>query len=69
MEKIPVDDLDDKYEVSDMANIRNTETGNILKQCVKNGYYMVGLQNKNTKKTISLSTNRIVLTAFKGTIQ
>ena len=67
--KIPVGEhkhLDDKYEVSNFGILRNTQTNINLKPHITNGYYVISLQDSITKKTITLSVNRIVLIAFKG---
>jgi hypothetical protein len=67
--KIPINNekhLDDKYEVSNLGNLRNTQTNMNLKPHITNGYYTINLPDLITKKTISLSVNRIVLIAFKG---
>jgi NUMOD4 motif/HNH endonuclease/DNA endonuclease I-HmuI-like, NUMOD-like domain len=63
--EIPIENLDEKYGVSNLGRIRNTETRKILKQNIKNGYYMIRLAN-SSKKYVSLSINRVVLITFKG---
>jgi hypothetical protein len=49
------------YEVSSFGNIRNKNTGRILKASSKGGYYSVGLSNVKTK---SYSVHQLVAKAF-----
>jgi hypothetical protein len=49
------------YEVSSFGNVRNKNTGRILKACNKSGYFSVGLSNIKTK---SFEVHRLVAKAF-----
>jgi hypothetical protein len=49
------------YEVSTFGNVRNKNTGRILKPANQGGYYNVGLSNVKTK---SVSIHRLVAIAF-----
>ena len=51
----------DKYEVSTLGNVRNKNTGRILKSANKGGYLCVGLSNKVTK---TYQVHRLVALAF-----
>jgi hypothetical protein len=51
----------DKYEVSTFGNVRNKNTGRILKQANMGGYYGVGLSNKTTK---TYPVHRLVALTF-----
>ena len=50
------------YNVSNFGNIKNTVTGQVLKNSVKAGYCNVSLTNENYKKT--LKVHRLVALAF-----
>ena len=51
------------YEVSDKGNVRNTNTGRILKTAMQNsGYTIVSLRKNGKTKTVSI--HRLVLEAF-----
>jgi len=50
------------YNVSNFGNIKNTVTGQVLKNSVKAGYCNVSLINENHKKT--LKVHRLVALAF-----
>jgi len=49
------------YQVSSFGNVRNKNTGRILKACNKGGYFSVGLSNKKIK---SIEVHRLVAKAF-----
>lgn len=51
----------ENYEVSSFGNIRNKNTGRILKASSKGGYYSVGLSNIKTK---SFRVHQLVAKAF-----
>jgi hypothetical protein len=51
----------DKYEVSSFGNVRNKNTGRILKSANNGGYLCVGLSNKITK---TFPVHRLVALAF-----
>lgn len=54
----------DKYEVSDLGQIRNKKTGRILKQAHQNtGYTIVSLRKNNSTKTYSV--HRLVMETFE----
>ena len=50
-----VNDLDyDNYEVSNLGNVKNSVTGNILRQGISVGYYSVRLSQNNIKKSFKV---------------
>ena len=51
----------DNYEVSSFGNVRNKNTGRILKKANLGGYYCVGLSNIKTK---TFSVHRLVAMSF-----
>lgn len=60
--QIVVDDVTYDYEVSSYGNVRNVETGRILKQCDNKGYLRVGLCKNKKQKTFSV--HRLVAIMF-----
>ncbi len=54
----PIKEYEDKYEVSDMGNIRNSLTKINRKLSLKNGYHYVSIYNK------SYRVNRLVAMTF-----
>jgi hypothetical protein len=56
----------DNYEVSSFGNVRNKNTGRILKPGIIGGYYCVGLSNIKTK---SFSVHRLVALTFIENIE
>ena len=52
----------ENYEVSNLGNVKNSDTGNIFKLNTKNGYKYVTL--RNSKKDKSYRVNRLVALAF-----
>ena len=52
----------DKYEVSTLGNVRNSNTGRILKLTCKGGYLTTGLSKNSNGKT--LPVHRLVALAF-----
>lgn len=61
-EPFPLKDWKDRYEVSNMGNVRNIETGKLLKYSMKTGYKSYSFCIKNTKKSFKI--HRIVAMAF-----
>ena len=51
----------ENYEVSSLGNVRNKNTGRILKPGIIGGYYCVGLSNIKTK---TFSVHRLVALTF-----
>jgi HNH endonuclease/NUMOD4 motif/NUMOD1 domain len=51
----------ENYEVSSFGQVRNKNTGRILKKAIMSGYYCVGLSNKKTK---TFSVHQLVAKAF-----
>ena len=59
----PIEGYGDKYEVSKFGEVRNKNTGRILKQKIeRNGYVRVHLSDGKTAKSVLV--HRIVATAF-----
>ena len=54
----------DKYEVSSFGNIRNKNTGRILKIASKGGYGSVGLSNSKAKNKKTFSVHQLVAKNF-----
>jgi hypothetical protein len=52
----------ENYEVSNEGNIRNKNTGKILKKYIRNGYYSLSLCKNNKSKTVNI--HRIVAEHF-----
>jgi hypothetical protein len=59
---IEIDNVDYNYEVSNKGNVKNTQTGRILKPHLRTGYYSISLSNINKKKTYNIHT--LVATMF-----
>ena len=53
----------DNYEISNQGNVRNTDTGKVLKTCKNiHGYYLVGLYKNCIKQTLMI--HRLVALHF-----
>ena len=57
----PINDYDN-YEVSSLGNVRNSNTGRVLKQMCKGGYVFTGLSKNSSGKTCAV--HRLVALAF-----
>ena len=64
---VAINEFSDRYEVSDTGNIRNKETGKVLKPHLnsKTGYLQVMLTIKNKRQNVNI--HRLVLSSFKPT--
>lgn len=64
---VAINEFSDRYEVSDTGNIRNKETGQVLKPHLnsKTGYLQVMLTIKNKRQNVNV--HRLVLSSFKPT--
>ena len=52
----------ENYEISSLGNVRNSNTGRVLKQMCKGGYLFTGLSKNSNGKTTSV--HRLVALAF-----
>lgn len=65
---IPIEELD-KYEISDLGNIRNKKTGRVLKVCVhRDGYIFFRAFTKDKTKR-NYYIHRLVLISFTGNME
>jgi len=60
-EWLPIKDFEN-YEISSLGQVRNTNTGRILKLTTKGGYIFTGLWSNSKVKTIAV--HRLVALAF-----
>ena len=53
--------FDERYEISDVGELRNKKTGNILKLKVdRYGYHQIGLRKRSDRKKFWFSVHRLV---------
>jgi hypothetical protein len=57
--------LDFKYEINEYSNIRNIKSKKMLKQRLnRNGYYVIGVNDKNRGHSVPKEIHRLVAEAF-----
>lgn len=61
-EKFILLDIDDKYAISNLGNIKNVRNNTYLKPVLRNNYLSVGIITEGKKRT--LSVHRLVAMAF-----
>ena len=59
----PIAGLEGKYEVSNLGNIRNSKTGRVLSQRVRDGYKRINLKDENGK-CLTRQVHQLVAAAF-----
>ena len=56
------------YEISNLGNIKNIKTNNILKPTIKSGYYTTTIKNNNNER-MSIKIHRLVALTFIPNIE
>jgi hypothetical protein len=59
----PIEEFEERYQISDKGRLRNKQTNKVLKQSTTNGYIQCSLHSTNGK-TVTMATNRAVALAF-----